>query len=777
MKNSFNKLILRLAQYLMLVVLLTASILPTMGTPIPAYASLPPSIVGYKTGAGNPNYLGGAINVYVSGNYAYVCGQTDNSLTIVNISNPANPTIAGHIAGALNNLDLPNAVFVLGNYAYVASTGNNALTIVNISNPAALVVVSHLDGAGHPNHLNAPYAVFVLGNYAYVCAYGENSLTIVDVTNPAAPATVGNVAGAGGATFLGGPIAVSVSGNYAYVCAATDNSLTIVNVSVPAAPTIAGHIAGAGNPNYLSFPYAVSVSGNYAYVCARNDNSLTIVDVSVPAAPTIAGHIAGAGGATYLSTPNSVYVSGNYAYVASNGDNSLTIVDVINPALLTIVSHVAGAGAPNYLSTPRSVFVVGIYAYTVSNGDNAISIFDISPPPAPGTIYNPDSPTTIGTVTVYPNVLATGDLGVLLDFYTYYATLPTQTITNAYRVSFIDTDGVTALATIAPYTLLYNGYRNNMAWIYLSAAEVTSHTIIPANIASYTVKVYGNTSLTWFPGPAPTTSHPLDTWHITGNTNVLLALDVISYATTLQTTWVLHMIQSTPVGNRLTNYGAAYFSGVIGGATTAAPSAFYTDTTSPLREAIDYSTIFGAIVTDGTGTCSGSPVTLVSGANTVDTLTSGTLVLTLEHGTIGTAASVAGGSAVTSTPVALTAGINTITVTFAGTGHILITVQLQNTQTKTESTIIGTGFDLTTLAALFNMDRGVFSGVVWFILSIIICAAAYARTGGKTTLLIFDICIIGGAVLGLVPILVAALLFIGFGVFTGYILFFRNAIA
>jgi len=46
---------------------------------------------------------------------------------------------------------------------------------------------------------------------------------------------------------------------------------------------------------------------------------------------------------------------------------------------------------------------------------------------------------------------------------------------------------------------------------------------------------------------------------------------------------------------------------------------------------------------------------------------------------------------------------------------------------------------------------------------------------GKTVMIVFDICIIGGAVLGLLDILVAVLLFIGFGILTGYVLFFRSS--
>jgi len=47
--------------------------------------------------------------------------------------------------------------------------------------------------------------------------------------------------------------------------------------------------------------------------------------------------------------------------------------------------------------------------------------------------------------------------------------------------------------------------------------------------------------------------------------------------------------------------------------------------------------------------------------------------------------------------------------------------------------------------------------------------------GGKAVMLTFMLCIIGGIVIGFVSVLVGALLFIAFGTFIGYIVFFRQA--
>lgn len=69
-------------------------------------------------------------------------------------------------------------------------------------------------------------------------------------------------------------------------------------------------------------------------------------------------------------------------------------------------------------------------------------------------------------------------------------------------------------------------------------------------------------------------------------------------------------------------------------------------------------------------------------------------------------------------------------------------------------------------------------------ITVLICAAVYkvrgragvgGAGGGKVVMIVFDICIIGGAVLGLLDIIVAVLLFIAFGMLTGYVLFYRHA--
>jgi len=422
-------------------------------------------------------------------------------------------------------------------------------------------------------------------------------------------------------------------------------------------------------------------------------------------------------------------------------------------------------------------------------------------------ILNPNVPPQVIAVYIYEDLLVDGDLGILIDYNLEYDPNPgipaTETVTESYLASFINTDGTTQIGTVSPYTFINvaytdKGYERGMIWIYINAADVLTYNINKTNMALHKVWLMGNPTVpSGWTGDPPKTTAGIDEWWATGEGDhaVLLALRVLSFAEVLETEWGLDMIQTTALGSCLTSTGESYFENVIQNLRTIAPSCFSVSTVTQIQEDLDYSTAFGATIAEGTGTFPGAPPVLTEGANTVDIATTGTFVLELVKGTVGTAASIVGGATVTGGSVDLVAGINTINVTIGGTNDILITVNLVDTQTAITDTITGTALDLgvlypgevETLPEKFGMSTMMFSGLVWMLITVLICWATFrvrSQVGGqlgfgggsgKTVMIVFDICIIGGAVLGLLDLLVAVLLFIAFGMLTGYVLFFRGA--
>jgi hypothetical protein len=107
------------------------------------------------------------------GNYAYVA-DWDNGLVIVNVTNPAAPTLEG----SSDTVNKSLGVTVMGNFAYVADYFNG-LVILNISNPTLPTLKGSYDTDGRS------FKVAVVGNYAYVADY-TNGLEIfkIDATTP-----------------------------------------------------------------------------------------------------------------------------------------------------------------------------------------------------------------------------------------------------------------------------------------------------------------------------------------------------------------------------------------------------------------------------------------------------------------------------------------------------------------------------------------------------------------------------------------------------------------
>ena len=394
-------------------------------------------------------------------------------------------------------------------------------------------------------------------------------------------------------------------------------------------------------------------------------------------------------------------------------------------------------------------------------------------------IADPDTSPQINSADVYENVLEEGDLGVLISYDIPYAVLPDESATESFLAVFIDTDGATQLKSVAPYAFDNDGYDNGIIWIRFSPSEVASYSLDAASIALYEIWLTGNPTLTW-PSVPPKTIGVIEDWSIISDPGTVLSLRVLYHAMSLEAQWGVDLIEETALGNKLTSTGESYFANVIPNLRDMAPNVFASGTSNPILEDLDYSTGFGATMTNGTGTVSGSPITLTEGANSVTSTVVGTLVLELEAGTSGTMENDTG--TVTGSPVSLAQGTNTVTVTV--NGDFDVTVNLDDTKIQMQDTILGTGLDLTALATIFGMSRLMFSGIVWLFVTVIICAYVYkagegslgfGANTGKVVMLVFMMSIVGGSLLGLMHPLVAALMFIGFGAVTGYVLFFRGA--
>ena len=233
---------------------------------------------------------GYAVGVTVEGDYVYVGGGS--GLYVFNITNPANPVLAGFCSIP----DSAEDIAISGNYAYVASYGGG-LQIVNISDPTSPAIVGSLV---FPN----ARGVVVRGNYAFIADLSVG-LHVIDISNPSEPILKGTCT----TPSLGHEIAIS--GNYVYI-ADYGSGLQIIDVSDPTTPSIIG---------FYNTPMAaldVEISGNYAFI-ADSSSGLQVLDISNPTDPSLFGSYNTNGIA------EAVVLAGDYAFVADGSDGTHVI--------------------------------------------------------------------------------------------------------------------------------------------------------------------------------------------------------------------------------------------------------------------------------------------------------------------------------------------------------------------------------------------------------------------------------------------------------------------
>ena len=298
--------------------------------------------------------LGGSLNVgtnplglSVQGNYAYIVDNFAEDLKVVDVSDPANPSLSGSVNVGPNPNSDPRAVVAQGNYAYVLEDNANRLRVFDVSDPTNPSLAGNLGIGGEPKMLS------VIGDYVYIIDSGSDDLKIVDVSNPASPSLSGSFG-------LGtNPRFIAVQGDYAYITDVDLDDLKVINISDPALPALSGSLGIGGNPT------KVFVQGNYAYISDTDLNELKVVNISDPTNPVLSGSVGVGAGSAGLS------VKGIYAYLTNNISDNLKVVDVSDPANPALVDSLSVGG------NPRVLIVQGNYAYITDTDANDLKIIKL----------------------------------------------------------------------------------------------------------------------------------------------------------------------------------------------------------------------------------------------------------------------------------------------------------------------------------------------------------------------------------------------------------------
>ncbi len=177
----------------------------------------------------------------------YALMGLSNGTGVVEVTNPANAQMVGHIAG-------PNSLWrdvkVFGSYAYSVSEGGGGIQVISLANvdgqnpgaPRISLANTVTTGGGAATH---NVAIDEASGFLYRCGGGSNGLRIYDLNaNPAAPALVGQwsnvyVHDAQIVTYTSGPFAGK---QIAFCCGGANGGnlntgIYVVDVTNKSAPT------------------------------------------------------------------------------------------------------------------------------------------------------------------------------------------------------------------------------------------------------------------------------------------------------------------------------------------------------------------------------------------------------------------------------------------------------------------------------------------------------------------------------------------------------------
>lgn len=281
-----------------------------------------------------------------SGNYLYVANDvvtfpSGSYLTVVNVSNPAAPSI---VADMPMPSSVPSTLQIVknGNYLYMFPESGD-MQVVDVSNPAAPSIARSVS-------MTASGGVIV-GNRLYT-AERSNGVGVWDVSQPDNPTRIGSVSLSGNITE------VAVSGSTLYALSGFGGTAVhLLSLTTPDAPTLQSTF----NTNYVA---DMVVYGNYLYLSNGFGNT-QIVDVSNPASPSAIG---------IFEIGRVRAVDGATARLLTAGGSWMRLYSLTTPSNPLLTTEYS-------VPAPRAAIRSGNKVYTAE--EIGIGVYDITSPSAP----------------------------------------------------------------------------------------------------------------------------------------------------------------------------------------------------------------------------------------------------------------------------------------------------------------------------------------------------------------------------------------------------------
>ena len=201
-----------------------------------AAGRMPTSVGGFEFSVKEISERG----VFAQGETLYIADHA-YGLTVVDISQPANPRRVGHY-----ETPVPDSLFgvkVQGDYAYVIGR-TSGFRVLDVSDPAGMKEVSY-DNSRKNLYLQNPRGLEVIGDHAYI-ADANYPFHVYEISDPASPAQTGAVFDEAASD---GAEAVVIAGETAYLSGwggkdafYPGKGLWVVDISSPDMPKAAGFV-------------------------------------------------------------------------------------------------------------------------------------------------------------------------------------------------------------------------------------------------------------------------------------------------------------------------------------------------------------------------------------------------------------------------------------------------------------------------------------------------------------------------------------------------------
>ena len=379
------------------------------------YANQPTNIVAMDTeidGLNGFDELGIATGVDTftltgtyAGTYAIVVSQQDDSVTIIDVSNPSNIVEKDTETDGLNDfeeLDRPFGVdtFTLtgtyaGTYAIVTAFKDDGVQIIDVSNPENIVAKDYLtDTDGAFLELDGAKGVdtFTIGanTYAIVTAVNDDGVQVIDVSNPENIVAKGYLTDDGTRTLDEARDVKTFtidSRTYAIVVAVADNGVQIIDVTNPESIIALSNLEDSDVHDRLKGAFDVEIftseGSTYAIVASKADDAVQMIDVSDPEDIRALQFIPDDDD-LLLQEPKGVDTftvgASTYAIVASFGENGVQIIDVTNPesisATISLTLQLEDARGIRTFTIGSSTYAIVTAA--VEDGVSGVQIIELS---------------------------------------------------------------------------------------------------------------------------------------------------------------------------------------------------------------------------------------------------------------------------------------------------------------------------------------------------------------------------------------------------------------